>query len=192
MWELLKSLSEHYLGIATIALAVITFFYLIETRSIRRIADKSFQIETSPKVFLARIDSKPALNTAKKEIEVKAVFKIMNVGKTEAKSFIGTYTLAHKNVKVEGQIGPLPYLFPTQVVHYDTKMLGVMLNEKNFSVAKEAMDQKKPLIVPKDFAPPISLDLNLRYFDQEGKEQNLPYRLKYLFHSNAWVYLTDK
>ncbi len=195
MNTLLKFLSENsalVLAIATLALVFITFFYLRETRLIRKIANKTFRIETAPKVFLENIKSLPRLNEQKREIEVTAVFKIKNVGKTEAKNFVGNYSLSSGKGKIEGKIGPVTYLFPTQGVQYETKMLGVSLNEQNFAIAKEALEKKKPLIVPEDFGSPIYLDLNLKYIDHEGKEQSLPYKLNYLFHANAWVFIVEE
>lgn len=194
MKRLFKFLSENsssVLAIATLALVVITGLYLSETRLMRKIAYKSFLAEVSPKVFLETPTSVIRLNSPKKEIEVTAVFNIKNVGKTEAKNFVATYTISSGKEQNEGKIGPVPYLFPTQSVPYETKMLRVRLNEEQLAVAKEAMDMKKTLIVPKGFAPPIFLDFNLRYLDQEGKEQNLPYRYKYIFHTNAWVSVTE-
>lgn len=191
---LLKCISEYsslLLFIATLILAVITYFYLRETKLIRKVAERSFTIETSPKVFLENIMSIPRLDYDKKEIEVKALIQIKNVGKTEAKDFVAEYTLSSGKMNIEDKIGPIPYLFPSQGVHYETKMLGVTLNEKNLAVAKEAMDTKKALVVPKDFGEPIFLDLNLRYLDHEGKEQNLPYKCKYIFHTNSWVFIVD-
>jgi len=191
---LLKSISEYsslLLFIATLILAVITYFYLRETKLIRKVAESSFRIETSPKVFLENITCVTKLNLSKKEIEVTAVFQIKNVGKTEAKDFVAEYTLSSGKMKMEDKIGPIPYLFPSQGVHYETKMLGVGLNEKNLAVAKESIDTKKALVVPKDFGQPIFLDLNLRYLDHEGKEQNLPYKCKYTFHTNSWVFIVE-
>jgi len=190
---LLKSISEYsslLLFIATLILAVITYFYLRETKLIREVAERTFRIETSPKVFLGNITCVTKLNVPKKEIEVTAVFQIKNVGKTEARNFQAVYTLSSGKMKKEDKIGPIPYLFPSQGVRYSTKMLSVRLNDKNFAIAKEAMDTKKPLVVPKDFGQPIFLDLNLRYLDHEGKEQNLPYKCEYVF-PNSWVFIVE-
>ncbi len=195
MKTLLKFLSENsefVLTIVTLALVIITFIYLRETRLMRKIADKTFKTETAPKVFLENIKSFPQLNEKKREIEVTAVFKIKNVGKTEAKNFVGDYSLSSGKGKIEGKIGPVTYLFPTQGYQYETKMLGVSLNKQNFAIAKEALEKKKPLIVPEDFGTPIYLDLNLKYIDHEGKEQNLPYKLKYIFHANAWIFIVEE
>ncbi len=187
----LSESSSLVLAIATLVLVIITFFYLRETRLIRKVADKSFRVETSPKVFLESILCTPHLNYAEKKIEVRATLKIKNVGKTEAKNFVAVYTLSSGRMKMEDKIGPIPYLFPSQGVVYQTKMLDVALNDQQLAVAKEAMDTKKALIVPENFAPPIFLGLSLRYLDHEGKEQNLPYKCKYIFHTNSWVFIIE-
>ena len=84
-----------------------------------------------------------------------------------------------------------PYLYPSQGVQYQTKVLGLSLNEENFSVAKRAQEEKKALIVSENIAPPIFLNLDLTYIDQEGEEHNIPYKAKYTLHNNSWNFLTE-
>ena len=182
---------EVALVIVTFALAVITFFYLRETRQIRKTAERSFITETSPKVFLENITSVPRLNQPKKEIEVTAVFLIKNVGRTEAKNFVAEYTLSSGNMKIGGKIGPVPYIFPSQGVRYETKMLGLGLNDQQLAMAQEAMATQKSFIIPVSTVPPILLDLTISYLDQQGEEQRLPYKCQYTLHNNAWVFVTD-
>ena len=192
--SLVVAIATVVLTIATLVLAVITALYLNETKLMRKIAYKSFLAEVSPKVFLEIPESILRLNSSKKAIEVTAIFKIKNVGKTEARDLIAMYTLSSGNAKIEGKIGPAPPLFPEQTFPHKTKMLTLNLNEENFVVVREAMKTKKRLIVPKDFAPPIFLDFNLRYFDQEGNEQSTPYRYKYkyIFYTNTWVFADEQ
>jgi len=184
--------SSFILVLVTLALAIITFYYLLETKRIRIVAEKSLKVEMLPQVFLENIESYPRLDEQKKEISVTAVFIIKNVGKTEAKNFVGKYKLSSGSANIEGKIGPVSYLFPTQGVRYETKVLSVTLNEKNFAVAKDALESKKPLIIPKDFGQPIYLNLSLNYLDVNGETIELPYRLKYLFHSNAWIHILEE
>lgn len=177
-------------ALATIALAFITFLYLNETKKMRAIAQRSFQADLSPKVFLENIKFIPNLNDPKKEIEVTAVFIIKNAGKTQANNFIAKYTFSADRLKIEGEI-KVPYLFPNQGVQYPTKIFGLSLNDANFAVAKEAQVEKKVLIMPEAIAPPIFLNLSLSYIDHEGKEQNIPYKIKYTFHNNIWNFITE-
>jgi len=188
---ILKFFSENPTLIVTLVLAVITLFYLIETRLIRKVAEKSFSFENSPIIFLEDIDFIQSLNDSKKEIEVTAVFKIKNAGKIQANDLKATYTFSAGTLKKEGKI-EAPYLFPDQRVQYTTKILGWSLNEKNFAMAKEAQKKKITLVIPPEVTPPIFLDLNLRYIDQDKEEQNIPYRIKYTFHNNIWNFVIEE
>lgn len=194
MKGLFKFFSENsalVLFIATLALAVITYFYLRETRLIRKTSEKSFLIETSPKVFLADIKFERQLNPSKMQIEVIAFFDIKNAGKTEAKNFIAMYIFSSGRARIEGKI-EAPYLFPNQGVQYQTKMFVMSLSKKNFATALKSTTMKTPLIIPEKITPPIFLDLNLRYVDQEEIEQNIPYKIKYAFHNNKWNFVIEE
>jgi len=135
------------LTFATVVLAFITFFYLLETKSIRRIAERTFLIDTNPKVFLQEITPKPRLNESIKSIEVSLIFKIKNAGKTEARDVAVDYQIQSeetneqktKTTTIEGTVGPLQYLFPSQEHVEGTKMVTVKLGDNNFKVVKEAM-----------------------------------------------------
>lgn len=184
------------LTFATVALAIITLFYLLETRSIRRITERTFLLDTNPKVFLQEIIPKARLNEAAKSIEVSLIFKIKNAGKTEAMEVAVDYQIQSKEtdnqksktVTIDGTVGPVQYLFPSQEFVQETKMVVVKLSDTNFEVVKEAMQQKKPIIVPKDLYPPISCNLQLSYLDQSGGKVSYPYNYEYLFHENKLVY----
>lgn len=181
-------------GTATIVLAAVTFvlvvltgFYLHETRQIRKTAEKAFMVETAPKVFLENIKSVPGLNESIKQIEITAVFQIVNVGKTEAKNFSVDYTLSSGKIRIEDKAGPIPYLFPSQRVNYQTKVLGVGLNDEQVAAAKESILMQKPYILPMRPATPIILDLTLSYLDQQEQEQKLSCKLEYIIQNNTWV-----
>jgi hypothetical protein len=182
--------SAFFLFIATFALAVITYFYLRETTRIRKTSEKFFTIETSPKVFLENIEFIPKLNDSTRGIEVTAVLRIKNTGKTEADKFKAKYVFSMGDLRMEKEI-EAPYLYPSQGVQYQTKVLSLSLNEENFSVAKRAQEEKKALIVSENIAPPIFLNLDLTYIDQEGEEHNIPYKAKYTLHNNSWNFLTE-
>ena len=73
------------LSLATVALAIITYGYLCETSRVRKIAEQSFILDNSPKVFLAEVTPIPRLNKSKKRLEITLTLKIKNTGMTEAK-----------------------------------------------------------------------------------------------------------
>lgn len=164
--EILRNNSSLVIALATVVLAAITFFYLLETRSLRQIAEDSLMINTSPKVFLKKISSTPRLNKKKRAIVVTLVLEIVNTGKTEAKDLMGNYTISSGNTKVEDKFGPVQYLFPSQVGSYETKMLTVILDEKQFEIVRKAIKLGKPLIVSPKLVNPIYFRLNLSYLNQ--------------------------
>jgi hypothetical protein len=180
------------IAIATIVLVFITYFYLRETRLIREIADKSFLLENSPKVFVSKISANAKLNKDKKKIEITAAIKIKNVGKTEAKDLVCSYTFSQSKIKMEETVGPMDYLYPTHQVQYSTKMLDIILNEQQYEIAQEAIEKKATLRVSEDFLKPVYLTVNLRFFDQEGNETKRDFKFKYLFHLNDWVVNTEE
>lgn len=153
--------------LATVALCIITFFYLYETRLIRAVAKKTFLIETAPKIFLETITPKVSLDEDKKQIAIVSIIKFRNIGKIEAEDFSFRYKLSYKDSHREGEIGPLKYLFPTQQMKYETKIVNIDLNEEQFAIAKKAKDTKMALNVPVNFIEPVFLELDLSYRDQE-------------------------
>lgn len=194
--RILKWFQENHSLVLTFALVIITLLYLLETRSIRRTSERTFLIDTNPKVFLEAITPKARLNESTKSIEVSLIFKIKNFGKTEAMEVAVDYKIQSeetnnqksKTTTIDGTVGPLQYLFPNQEHVQQTKMLSVKLSDKNLKVVKEAMQQKKGIIVPKHLYPPVSCNLELSYLDRSGSKISYPYNYEYLFHENKLVY----
>ena len=118
------------LTIATVALAILTFLYLretksmrCETKSMRELAEKTFRVDTSPKVFLKEISPEMKFIDSRKSFEVSLIFKIVNTGETEALEVVVDYELfsevsddrVSKKQSIEGRIGPVQYLFKDQI-----------------------------------------------------------------------------
>ena len=78
--EILKNNSSLVVALATVVLAVITYFYLVETQSLRQIAEQSFIIDTSPKVFLKNIylENHNGREPADEGIEEKIIRSLSN------------------------------------------------------------------------------------------------------------------
>ncbi len=197
MIMILKWFQENHafiLTCATIVLVIITFFYLIETRSIRKIAERTFLADTNPKVFIQEIIPKPRFKEESKSIEVSLIFKIKNAGKTEATDVAVDYYIRSEDVNnhtgkktISGTVGPIQYLFPAQEFLQETKMLVVTLNANQVDIVKQSIEQKKPLIIKKDTYPSLVCNLELSYLDQSVKRITYPYDYEYLFHENKLV-----
>ncbi len=183
--------SSFLLLIVTLVLAIITFFYLQETRKIRKVAEESLAIENSPQVFLENIEFEPHLNKSNRNIEIIAIFKIKNAGKTKATEFEASYTFSVGNLNQTDNT-EMPFLFPTQGIQFRTKMINVSLNEADFDIVSEAAEKKLILQVSKELVPLVHLDLNLKYIDHLGVEKNIPYKISYTFHSNSWGFVTKE
>ena len=180
------------LAVATLLLVLVTYHYLRETKKIRKIAEKSFELDSGPKVFLAEITPVPRLDNTKKSIYVTLVLKVKNVGRTEAKEINMDYIFSYekdnnKKITVEGSIDSIQYIFPTQEVAKETKMLSLVLDDKNFSIVKAAKEQNKPVIPRKGLVPPIYFKLTLSYLNQNNERISCPYKYKYIFHENKLV-----
>jgi len=180
--------SSNVVSMATLALAIITFFYLRETSKIRRISEKALQLDLEPKIFIENISSEVKPDYNKNSLEVSAIIKIKNAGKIEGIQFQAPYTLSSGNIKIEGVIGPVPYLFTTQGITYQTKFMSIDISKENMEIVKQSLQVKKPLIVPENFVPPVSLDISLNYLDKQNKEYKIPYSWTYLFHKNEWIF----
>jgi len=173
--------------ISTAALAILTGIYIFYTHKIADVAEKALLIDTSPKVFLQDIDFKRSLNRSEKKINVSAVLKITNVGKTEAREFKCTYTMSSGKVRIEDELKPMPYIFPTQRLEYNTKIFSVSLSEEEFSAAEEAMEKKIPYLPEKQIE--VLLNLNLQYVDNDGKQRDVPYKIGYSFNNNQMEFM---
>lgn len=173
----------------TISLAVVTLFYLIETRSIRKIAEKSYLTDSAPKVYLEKIEFEPKLNESSKQIEIFATLRIKNGGSTEVENFIAYYSFAQANTNIQNTIGPVPFLFPNQGVQYNTKMFVLSLNQTNYDIAKNAKDTNKSLIIPKNITETLFLEIKLNFTDKEGKQHSIPYFIEYHFYNNSWGFI---
>lgn len=177
--------------VLTLGLLIVTYLYLRETASIRKTAEKSLQIETCPKVFISSITSRPRFIASMRQIEITVFVQIKNAGKTEAKNVILNYNLSLGKVQMKDKIGPIPHIFPDQSLTYSTKVMSLNLDKKNLLVVKEALREKKSISIKGELQNPIILEMNLKYPNKEGVDENISYKFKYLIRNNAWVYLPN-
>ncbi len=197
MWKWFHDNSTPIVALATVVLAIVTIGYLIETRNMRKIAEQSFEIDNSPKVFLAEAVPIASLNGINKSIEITLVLKFKNTGKTEAKELTISYELTYQKTKdktmtVEGKFPIEQYLFPNQEITQETKMLRVELGEDNFAMAKKLVEAKRKVRIIESRIPDLYFNLKFSYLDQNKKEVSYNYPYKYIFQENKLVYNYDK
>ena len=183
--------STPVLAICNVLLVIVTACYLHETALLRNVAYRAFHAEASPKVFLADITSTPSVDWKEKAWEVLAIFTVKNVGGSEATDLGVVCELTHGDTRVQGEFGPIPYLFPTESKQFRSEWLSVKLSEKDFELLQQVRGKAVPFKIKKDFIGQIALHLDLKYTDHEDKRQSRTYRFDYVFHSNTWVVATE-
>ena len=143
----LNQFSTLIVAIATVALAVITFFYLRETRLHRVSTQEAISIDTSPKVFISAMKPHFTPNLEKNSIDLRTPITIKNSGKTEAKNLNLSYTVKRGQQELKGTPNPWQYLFPGQECVCNTKFLEISIKPEDVPRAKEAIESKKNLTI---------------------------------------------
>jgi hypothetical protein len=181
------------LTFATIALVVITFFYLIETRRQRLLLEKTVAVDTQPKVFIKTLETeaKPDFKNSRIIIHTKLV--LSNCGKTEARNIRWSYVVSQGDeVKKEGSFGPFQYLYPDQTATASIENLRFTLPESEMEIVKKAVELNRPIVVSGDLQKPVLLDVELIYETLDRQVVTVPYKYRYLFAMNAWVFPSQK
>ncbi len=182
-----------FTALGTIALAVATWLYLKQTRRMVDIIHKSYHVDFSPKVFISGIKTERTISIKERKFGIKPICEITNLGKTEAKKPEVAYKISWGDLEIKKKIKPASYLYPTQKAFFDTGVLWRSLGDKDIEVAKQAFDSKIKPLIPKEFAPPILLDIKLKYLDHEDKKQERPFNFSYNWDSDTWsIYLPKK
>ena len=90
---------------------------------------------------------------------------------------------------MKGKFGPMPYLHPGRGIKTETKLFELKLKDDNlFTLVKKANDEKKPVSITNTNFPAISLNVTVRYLDQNKKLIEYQYGFEYLLEKNIWVY----
>lgn len=181
------------LTFATIALVFITLFYLLETRRQRLLLERTVSVDTQPKVFIKTVETeaKPDFKNSRIIIHTKLV--LTNCGKTEAKSIRWSYVVSQGNqVKKVGTFGPFQYLYPGQTATASIDNLRFTLPADEMEIVKQAVELNKPIVVSGTLQKPVLLDIELVYESLDGQLVTVPYKYRYLFPMNAWVFPSQK
>ena len=158
------------LTFATIALVLITFFYLLETRRQRLLLEKTVAVDTQPKVFIKTVETvaKPDFENSKIIIHTKLVFS--NCGKVEARSICWSYEISQENqVLKQGTSGPFQYLYPGQTATASIENLRFTFPPEEMQIVKKAVELGKPIRVAGNIQKPVLLDIELVYEDADGQ-----------------------
>ena len=180
---------EYINVIAMCILAFVTYLYLKETKNIRKIYEKNFYYDLSPKAFLEDISSIIQLNEKKRSLEFFTTLWFKNTGKTEAFNFEHEYSFTSGNISMKGKFGPMPYLHPGRGIKTETKMLELAVKDDNFfDFLKKAKKENKPITITNPNFPSISLNVTVKYLDQNKEIIEYQYAFEYKLEKNIWIY----
>ena len=181
------------LTFATVAIVIITFFYLLETKRQRLLLEKTVIVDTQPKVFIKTVETvaKPDFENSQIVIHTKLVLN--NCGKTEARNIRWSYEISQKNqVLKRGTFGPFQHLYPGQTATASIENLRFTFPPEEMQIVKKAVELSKPIRVAGNLQKPVLLDIKLAYEDADGQLVTVPYKYRYLFPMNAWVFPSQK
>jgi len=183
------SLSE----ILALLLTLITFFYLLETRNQRLLLEQTVAVDTQPKVFIKTIETKATPDFPNSRILIHTKLVLSNCGKSEARRIQWSYVVSQGDqVKKKGKFGPFQYLFPNQTATASIENLRFTLPPDEMEIVKKAVELDRPIVISGNLQKPVLLDIELIYEKPDGESIIIPYRYRYIFPMNAWVFPSDK
>ena len=181
------------LTFATIVLVFITLCYLVETRKQRLLLERTVVVDTQPKVFFKTLETKAKPDFENSRIIIHTKLVLSNCGKTEAINIRWSYVVSQGDqVKKEGTFGPFQYLFPGQTATASIENLRFTLPQDEMEIVKKAVELDKPIVVSGNLQKPVLLSIELIYESLDGKIITVPYKYRYLFPINAWVFPSQK
>jgi len=178
---------------ATIVLVIITLFYLVETRRQRLLLERTVAVDTHPKVFIKTVETeaKPDFKNSRIIIHTKLVLN--NCGKTEALNIRWSYVVSEgSQEKKKGTFGPFQYLYPGQTATAGIENLRFTISQDEMEIVKKAVELNRPIKVSGNLQKPVLLDIELVYENVDGQVVKVPYKYRYLFPMNAWVFPSQK
>ncbi len=170
------------LTITTVVLAVLTYSYLQVTK-------KAVWVQTTPKVFIKKIESTVRPDYDKNQLVVQSIVIFTNCGNTEAKNLEWSYT-----IEVDGQElvkkdkRRVSYLYPEQNGAFTIEHFRIKFSPEQIKIIKQSQEPGNKLTFTPSVVKPIFLNIEYEYDDQDGKR--IPSRAeqhKYLFAQNRWA-----
>jgi len=155
--------------------------------------ERTVAVDTQPKVFIKSVgtEAKPDFENSRIIIHTKLV--LSNCGKTEARSIRWSYIVSQGDkVKKEGFFGPFQYLYPGQTATASIENLRFTLPQAEMEIVKKAVELNKPIVVSGSLQKPVLLDIELVYESLDGQLVTVPYKYRYIFPMNAWVFPSQK
>jgi hypothetical protein len=174
--------------LTTVALAFITFFYLLETKKQRALLEQTVAVDTQPKVFIKTLDTRATPDFKNNRIIIHTNLLLSNCGRTEARNIRMFSRIAQGNKPAkETTFGPIPYLFPDQTVSVSVENLRFTLPEDEMAIVKKAVELNKPIVVAGKLQSPVRLDIDLSFENAGGQKVMFAYSHQYVFPLNRWA-----
>ena len=101
-------------------------------------------------------------------------------------------SLSGEPSKEKGDFGPFQYLYPGQTATASIENLRFTLPQDEMEIVKKAVELNKPIVVSGNLQKPVLLDIELVYESLDGQLVTVPYKYRYLFQMNAWVFPSQK
>jgi len=187
-----KTISDYstvILCFITIVLAVITFFYLLETKKMRKLAYKTFRVDLSPMVFVDDIKTMAKSNVEKKTLDLETRFYIKNYGKTAAENVRISIEFTSGDSKIVKELESTPYIFPTKTVSFWSNV-SLNLTAEGISKIEAAIAAKKIIKMSPDSIPLTHMKIDIKYLDHEKNEKSVQGLFRYNGDKDTWDYMT--
>ncbi|MGA2534215.1 MAG: hypothetical protein ABSG19_14405 [Candidatus Aminicenantales bacterium] len=179
---------EIVMPIATLGLAIITYFYLRETKKMRDVASDSLRIDAAPKIFIQSINTHRDFDKQAKKLFVNATIRINNVGKTEAKNIKIFYEIKiGGSLQIPRQVDTAPHIFPSQSVTFKTLPVFFELNDKDLQIAGEHLEKKEKMLFPPAPRPAFLLLIKIEYIGYKDEPAAVSYLCEYDWECGDWA-----
>ena len=174
-------------AIGSIALVIVTYLYLRETRRMRDISAQALTIDSSPMVFIDAIETHLLLDEPKKGLQIQARIVLKNTGKTEARTIMLKYKIIlGERIQVPWKLQETPYIFPTQEITFNTDHVFIDLNDKEIQNAIEQVQSGKSILFPSETKPKLKIEIEVNYRGFGDEPQRIPYLCEYLWDLGKW------
>jgi hypothetical protein len=188
-------------ALATVALAMLTYFYLKEVKEQRSLTERSLEevtkqrsltekaisLEHAPKVYLQDIESRVTPDYARNELVVHSTLVFFNCGRTEAAnlSFSYVFTQDGKELK-RSALNEYDRVYPGQSLRFDLENSRIPVNKESMNHIEQAQQTRDILNVPWGYMSPVTFEMSYSYDDREGRRTSCGDRREYLL-GKSWV-----
>ena len=179
-----------FLVLANFLLVGITFFYLLETRELRKLGERSFLFENKPKVYIEPIKISWSLVEKRDALQSANIIRVKNVGKTEALKLRVSYRFTTEGVSEDARTINIEKLYSDQSIRFDHKF-GVNIEHSVYEILKKAKEAKQEISFKEGFISRINLEISLNFLDFDENEYEEEFKFIYDAVLNEWVIPRD-